>query len=182
MYIWTKFIAFILSAIAAMNSQIADMKKQEQVKQEPVQEIVQINEPEVKEEPEVVELEPIRYENHLYLNNIDVEVIEIDATSTYQLQQIVDGPGAAAYQYYKALYIGDHNYQAFATLPQVKVGDLMYWKNKTYKCYYADDFGYLDNMGYIRLSNGEQLYDQEAIAVVTCKDDFVRYIRLFKEV
>lgn len=176
MYIWTKFIAFILSAIAAMNSQIANMKKVEEVKQEPVQEIVQIN------EPEVVKVEPVRYENHLYLNNIDVEVVEIDATSTYQLQQIVDGPCAAAYQYYKALYIGDHDYQAFATLPQVKVGDLMYWKNKTYTCYYADDFGYLDNMGYIRLSNGEQLYDQEAIAVVTCKTNVDRYIRLFKEV
>ena len=158
--------AFIAAMLAAMPA--AELPKEEVV----------------KEVPEVVqEVEPVMYDDHVYINDIDVRVVKINATSTYELQAIVDDPNTAVcYQYSKCLYIGDHSNQAFATLPQVKVGDTMYWQGKTYTCYYADDYGYLDSMGYIRLSDGQQLYDQTAIALVTCKTDITRYVRLFKEV
>lgn len=186
MYIWAKFITFILSAIAAMNSQIVDFKKQEEVKQEPVQEIVQINEP-VKEEPQEVEIKvetpPTRYYDHVYVGSIDVQIVEVDPTSTYQMQQIVDDPyKGVSYQYYHCTYVGDHSHEGFATLPNVQVNDTMYWHGKTYKCYYADNNAYLDYTQNIMLSNGQYLYDQEAIALVTCKTDATRYVRLFKEV
>lgn len=193
MYIWSKFIAFILSAIAAMNSQIADFNKKEEVKQEPVQEIVQINEPEVpketkvvKEEPEEVTIkvqQPTYYADHVYVNDIDVQIVEVDPSNTYQLQSIVDDPyRGVSYKYYHCTYIGDHSHEGFANLPYVKVNDIMHWKGKTYKCYYTDDNACLDSMGNITLSNGTYLYDQQAVALVTCKNDFVRYVRLFKEV
>ncbi len=196
MYIWLKFIAFILSAIAAMNSQIAEVKKPEPVKQEHVQEIVQINEPEVPKETKVVKEEvepeevtikvtqpPTRYYDHVYVNDIDVQIVEVDPYDTYQLQAIVDDPyKGVSYQYYHCTYIGDHSHECFATLPSVQIGDLMYWHGKTYQCYYADDNAYLDGMRNIVLSNGQYLYDQECVALVTCKTDFSRYVRLFKEV
>ncbi len=187
MYIWSKFIAFILSAIAAMNVQIAEMNRVEEVKQEPVQENVQINEPEVVEEPEEVEIKvttpPTYYDNHVYVDDIDVEIVEVDPSNTYQLQSIVDDPyRGVSYKYYKCTYIGDHSHEGFATLPYVKVNDILHWKGKKYKCYYADDNACLDSMRNITLSNGTYLYDQNAIALVTCKNDFVRYVRLFKEV
>lgn len=188
MFIWTKFIAFILSALAAMNSQIADMKKVEEVKQEPVQENVQINEPEVKEEPkEEVEIKvdtpPTYYDNHVYVDDIDVEIVEVDPSNTYQLQQIVDDPyKGVSYKYYKCTYVGDHSHEGFANLPYVKVNDTLHWQGKTYKCFYADDNAYLDGMRNIVLSNGQYLYDQDCVALVTCRTDFTRYVRLFKEV
>jgi len=193
MYIWSKFIAFVLSAIAAMNSQIADLKKQEQVKQEPVQEIVQINEPEVPKETKVEKVEPEEvvikveqptyYADHVYVDDIDVQIIEVDPSNTYQLQQIVDDPyRGVSYKYYKCTYVGDHSHEGFATLPYVKVNDIMHWKGETFKCYYADDNACLDSMRNIVLSNGNYLYDQNCVALVTCKNDFIRYVRLFKEV
>ena len=190
-YVWSKVIAFILSAIAAMNSQIADFKKQEEVKQEPVQEIVQINEPEVpketkveKEEVTIKVKQPTYYADHVYVDDIDVQIVELaDPSSTYQMQQIVDDPyRGVSYKYYKCTYVGDHSHEGFATLPYVKVNDVLHWKGKTYRCYYADDNACLDSMRNIVLSNGNYLYDQEAVALVTCKNDFVRYVRLFKEV
>lgn len=187
MYVWSKVIAFILSAIAAMNNQIADLNKQEEVKQEPVQEIVQINEPEVVEEPEEVVIkvkQPTYYADHVYVDDIDVQIVELaDPSSTYQMQQIVDDPyRGVSYKYYKCTYVGDHSHEGFANLPYVKVNDVLHWKGKTYKCYYADDNACLDSMGNITLSNGTYLYDQEAVALVTCKNDFIRYVRLFREV
>ena len=194
MYVWSKFIAFILSAIAAMNVQIANTKKVEEVKQEPVQEIVQINEPKVpketkvvKEEPEEVVIkveQPTYYADHVYVDNlIDVQIVEVDHYDTYQLQAIVDDPyKGVSYQYYHCTYIGDHSHECFATLPSVQMGDLMYWHGKTYQCYYADDNAYLDSMRNIVLSNGQYLYDQDCVALVTCKNDYIRYVRLFKEV
>ena len=141
-------------------------KKVEKKETKQVQKTVQIN----------------RIPSHLYVNNIDVEVVQINPTSTYQLQLIVNDPyKAACYQYEKCLYIGDHSDQSFWSLPQVKVGDKMYWQNKVYKCYYVDDYGYLDQTGHIRLSNNKLLYEFECIALVTCKTDYTRYIRLFKE-
>lgn len=135
-------------------------------KKEPVQKTVQIN----------------RIPSHVYVGNIDVEVVQIDPTSTYQLQVIVNDPyKAASYKYDKCLYIGDHSDQSFWSLPQVKVGDKMYWQNKVYKCYYIDDYGYLDSVGHIHLSDGNLLYEQNCIALVTCKTNVARYIRLFKE-
>lgn len=136
------------------------------IKKEPVQKNVQIN----------------RIPSHVYVDNIDVEVVQIDPTSTYQLQVIVNDPyKAASYKYDKCLYIGDHSDQSFWSLPQVKVGNKMYWQNKVYKCYYADDYGYLDSVGHIHLSDGTLLYEQNCIALVTCKTNVTRYIRLFKE-
>lgn len=188
MYVFSKFIAFVLSAIAAMNAQISNMKVEEPVETESSQEIVQINEPEVKEEPkEEVEIKvdtpPTYYYDHVYVNNIDVQIVEVDPYDTYQLQAIVDDPyKGVSYQYYHCTYIGDHSHEKFATLPAVKMGDLMHWHNKTYQCFYADDNAYLDGMRNIILSNGQYLYDQECVALVTCKNDYVRYVRLFKEV
>jgi hypothetical protein len=112
-----------------------------------------------------------------------VRVVQTNPSSTYELQHIVDDPATAVcYKYSKCLYIGDHSNQAFATLPAVQKGDIMTWQGRTYKCYYADDNGYLDNIGHIHLSTGEYLYEQETLALVTCKTDYTRYIRLFKEV
>ena len=165
-YLIQQALAALIAAMLASMPVVEAPKEEEVVKEEPIQEVV----------------EPARYDDHIYVDAIDVRVVQVNPSSTYELQQIVDGPDAVAYQYSKCLYIGDHSHQAFATLPQVKVGDLMYWQGKTYTCYYADDFGYLDGMGYIRLSDGQQLYDQKAIALVTCKTDVDRYIRLFKEV
>ncbi len=187
MFIWTKFIAFILSAIAAMNSNIANMQKVEKVETETVQENVQINEPEVKEEPEEVEIKvttpPTRYYDHVYVRDIDVQIVEVDASNTYELQSIVDDPyKGVSYKYYHCTYVGDHSHEGFATLPSVQINDLLYWKGKTYKCFYADNNAYLDGMRNIVLSNGQYLYDQECVALVTCKNDYVRYVRLFKEV
>lgn len=168
-------ITLIQKALAALiAAMLASMPAAEVPKEEVVEEV-----PEVVQEQVV---EPVRYDDHIYVDDIDVRVVQTNPSSTYELQAIVDGPDAAAYQYSKCLYIGDHNYQAFATLPQVKVGDKMYWQGKTYTCYYADDFAHLDSMRNIMLSTGEYLYEQQAIAVVTCKDDYVRYVRLFKEV
>lgn len=123
-----------------------------------------------------------RIPSHLYVNNIDVEVVEVNPQSTYELQCVVNNPyKAVAYQYKNCLYIGDHSDQCFATLPYVKLRDKMYWKGKTYICTYVDDYAYLDVNGYIRLSNGTQLYDYKTIALVTCKTNNTRYIRFFKE-
>ena len=186
MYVFSKFIAFILSAMAAMNSQIAYMKKVEKVETETVQENVQIDKPEVKEEPkEEVDIKvdpPTRYYDHVYVGNIDVQIVEVDPSNTYQLQQIVDDPmKGVSYKYYHCTYIGDHSHEGFATLPNVQINDIMYWHGKTYKCYYADNNAYLDGMRNIVLSNGQYLYDQNCIALVTCKSDTTRYVRLFKE-
>ena len=187
MYIWSKFIAFILSALAAMNNNVANMKVEEPVKQEPVQENVQINEPEVVEEPEEVEIkveQPTYYNDHVYVDNlIDVQIVEVDPYNTYQLQSIVDDPyKGVSYQYYHCTYVGDHSHEGFANLPYVKVNDILHWQGKNYKCFYVDDNAYLDGMRNIVLSNGQYLYDQNAIALVTCKNDYIRYVRLFKEV
>lgn len=185
MYIWIKFIAFIISAIVAMNGQIANMQKVEKVETETVQENVQINEPEVKEEPEVeIKVEqPTRYYDHVYVGNIDVQIVEVDASNTYELQSIVDDPyKGVSYQYYKCTYVGDHSHEGFANLPSVQINDQLYWKGKVFKCYYADNNTYLDGMRNIVLSNGQYLYDQNCIALVTCKSDTTRYVRLFKEV
>lgn len=161
--------AFIAAMLAAMPA--TEVPKEQKV---------------VKEEPEVVQeqiVEPVRYDDHVYVGSIDVRVVEVEPTNTYELQYIVDDPATAVcYQYSKCLYIGDHNNQAFATLPIVQKGDIMTWQGRTYKCYYADNNGYLDSIGHIHLSTGEYLYEQNTIALVTCKTDYTRYIRLFKEV
>lgn len=158
--------AFIAAMLAAMPAEVP--KEQEVVKEEPIQEVVQ---------------ESTYYANHVYVDSIDVEIVEVDPSNTYQLQAIVDDPyKGVSYQYYKCTYIGDHSHEKFATLPYVKVNDIMHWKGKTYKCFYADDNAYLDSMGNIVLSNGQYLYEQEATALVTCKTDYTRYVRLFKEV
>ena len=159
--------AFIAAMLAAMP---AEVPKEQEV---------------VKDVPEVVQevIEPVRYDDHIYVGSIDVRVVKVEPTNTYELQHIVDDPATAVcYQYSKCLYIGDHNNQAFATLPAVQNGDTMTWQGRTYKCYYADDNGYLDSIGHIHLSTGEYLYEQETLALVTCKTDYTRYIRLFKEV
>lgn len=159
--------AFIAAMLAAMPA--AEVQKEEVVEEVP--EVVQ----------EVVE--PVRYDDHIYVGSIDVRVVKVEPTNTYELQHIVDDPATAVcYKYSKCLYIGDHSNQSFATLPEVQKGDIMYWQGHTYKCYYADNNGYLDNIGHIHLSTGEYLYEQNTIALVTCKTDYTRYVRLFKEV
>lgn len=174
----------MMEAFAAANAYKLEEKIE---KQEPVQEIVQIKEPEVKEEPEEVKIKvdtpPTRYYDHVYVGNIDVQIVEVDPSNTYQLQQIVDDPyKGVSYKYYHCTYVGDHSHEGFANLPYVQKGDNLYWKGKTYICYYADNNAYLDYTQNIKLSNGEYLYDQDCVALVTCKTDYTRYVRLFKEV
>lgn len=165
-----KALAAIIAFIAA-TAPIAEVPKEQKV---------------VKEEPEEVVIkveQPTYYADHVYINDIDVQIVELaDPSSTYQMQQIVDDPyKGVSYKYYKCTYVGDHSHEKFATLPNVKVNDIMHWKGKTYKCYYADDNAYLDSMRNIVLSNGQYLYDQNCIALVTCRTDYTRYVRLFKE-
>lgn len=170
-----KVIELAVSIIISLSANQAKTTTTEKVKEKPVTTTTQV----VKKEPvqKIVHLN-----NHLYVNEIDVEVVEVNPQSTYELQCIVNNPyKAVAYQYKNCLYIGDHSDQCFATLPYVKLKDKMYWKGKTYTCTYADDYAYLDVNGYIRLSNGTQLYDYETIALVTCKTNNTRYIRFFKE-
>lgn len=160
--------AFIAAMLAAMPAEAPKETKVEKV--EPEEVVIKVE-------------QPTYYANHVYVDNIDVEIVEVDTSNTYQLQQIVDDPyKGVSYQYYKCTYVGDHSHEGFATLPYVKVGDTLHWKGKTYTCYYADDNAYLDSMSNIVLSNGQYLYEQEATALVTCKTDYTRYVRLFKEV
>lgn len=159
--------AFIAAMLAAMP---AEVPKEQEVE---------------KVEPEVVveQVEPTYYADHVYVDDIDVQIVEVDPSNTYQLQSIVDDPyRGVSYKYYKCTYVGDHSHEKFANLPYVKVNDVMHWKGKTYKCFYADDNACLDGMRNIVLSNGQYLYDQNCVALVTCKTDFIRYVRLFKEV
>lgn len=169
-------ITLIQKALAAfIAAMLAAMPAAEEPKEEVVKEVTKVVQEEV--------VEPVRYDDHLYINDIDVKVVQVEPTSTYELQHIVDDPATAVcYKYSKCLYIGDHSNQAFATLPAVQKGDIMYWQGRTYKCYYADDNAYLNNIGHIVLSTGEYLYEQNTIALVTCKTDTTRYVRLFKEV
>lgn len=168
MLIIAKLIALAISVLAAVMA--ANTPKENKK--------VEVEKPVIIQEKKEVQ----RIPSHLYTGNIDVEVVYIEPTSTYDLQVIVDNPyKAASYKYGKCLYIGDHSDQAFYALPNVKVGDYMYWQNKRYKCYYADDNCYLDQTGHIRLSNNKLLCDFECTSLVTCKTDYTRYVRLFKE-
>ncbi len=162
--------AFIAAMLASMPATEVP-KEQEIEKVEPEEVVIHVE-------------QPTYYADHVYINDIDVQIIELtDPSNTYQLQAIVDDPyKGVSYQYSKCTYIGDHSHECFATLPYVKVGDILHWKGKTYECYYADDNAYLNYIGHICLSNGEYLYEQEATALVTCKTDYTRYVRLFKEV
>lgn len=182
MYIWMKFIAFITAFLASISSNIANMKVEDPVIEEEQEIVFEQVEPQGTEEVEIKVERPTYYANHVYINDIDVEIVEVDPTNSYQLQTIVDDPyKGVSYKYYKCTYVGDHSHEGFATLPYVKVNDIMYWNGKTYKCYYADDSAYLDSMRNIVLSNGQYLYDQNCIALVTCRTDYTRYVRLFKE-
>lgn len=173
-----KMIELIMSMIISLNANQAKTTTTEKVKEKPVTTTTQV----VKKEPVQKIVQANRIPSHVYVGSIDVEVVQIAPTSTYQLQVIVNDPyKAACYWYNKCLYIGDHSDQSFWSLPQIKVGDKMYWQNKNYKCYYADDYGYLDSIGHIHLSNNEYLYEQSCVALVTCKTNTTRYIRLFKE-
>lgn len=173
-----KMIELIMSMIISLNANQAKTTTTEKVKEKPVTTTTQT----IKKEPVQKNVQANRIPSHIYIGNIDVEVVYIEPTSTYDLQVIVDHPNkAASYKYGKCLYIGDHSDQAFYTLPNVKVGDYAYWQNKRYKCYYADDNCYLDQTGHIRLSNNKLLCDFECTALVTCKTDYTRYVRLFKE-
>ena len=172
--------AFIATMMAYMPAEVPKETKVEKVEPEVVVEQV---EPQATEEVEIKVTQPTYYADHVYVNDIDVQIVEVDPSNTYQLQSIVDDPyRGVSYQYYKCTYVGDHSHEGFATLPYVKVNDILHWKGKTFKCYYADDNACLDSMGNITLSNGNYLYDQNCVALVTCKTDFTRYVRLFKEV
>lgn len=173
-----KFIELAMSMIISLSANQAKTTTPK-VKEKPITTTTQT----VKKETVQKNVQINRIPSHLYINNIDVEVVYIDnPTSTYQLQVIVNNPyKAASYKYGECLYIGDHSDQAFWSLPQIKVGDKMYWQNKVYKCYYADNYGYLDRVGHIHLSDGSLLCEKSCIALCTCKTNTTRYIRFFKE-
>lgn len=167
----SKALAAIIAFIAATTPVVEVPKEQKVEKVEPEEVVIKVE-------------QPTYYNDHVYVDNlIDVQIVEVDPYDTYQLQSIVDDPyKGVSYQYYHCTYVGDHSHEGFANLPYVKVNDILHWQGKNYKCFYADDNAYLDGMRNIVLSNGQYLYDQNCVALVTCKNDYVRYVRLFKEV
>lgn len=119
----------------------------------------------------------------------DHGILSIDGILQVGLQgsgdsQSVTNDERYAYIWYMSdscTYIADHNYQAFKALPNVYVGCSANMNGRTITCV-CTDYGYCDEVGFIRMSDGSYAGETYGTCVVmyTCTSGSGRFISIWQ--